>query len=372
MSKEVFEALKGMQTVSGIPMDELIEKIKGGILKAVRRDYPDTENVRIILDPETETFEMSVFKTVVEGEPEDPANEISLDRARTYHPEIAVGQDCEIVLNPANFGRVAASSAKQSIRSDIKQFERDKLVAQYQDKEHELVSAVVQKIEPGTGNAIITIDHDEIYFPKTEQIPGEVLRAGDIIKVYVIGVINPDKKPTVRVSRSHRDFVKRLFELEVPEIFDGTVEIKSVSREAGSRSKIAVASKEEGVDPIGACIGPKRSRINAVMSQLGGEKIDLIAYSEDDAEFISKALAPAEVMSVTLAEDGSRNCTVIVPANQLSLAIGNKGQNAKLAARLTGYKIDIISDQQAAEREAAAKEAASLDAPEEEQPEGEE
>ena len=342
MSKEIFEALKGIELTSGVPAEVLIEKIKSGILKAVKRDYPDTENIRIDLDPETETFEMALLKTVVEGEPEDPANEISLDEARTHQTNIAIGEVCEIILNPATFGRVAASSAKQSIRSDIKQFERDKLVEQYQDKEHELVSATVQKIEPGTGNAIITIDKDEIYFPKSEQIPGETYRAGDIIKVYVVGIINPEKKPSVKVSRSHRDFVKRLFELEVPEIYDGTVEIKAISREAGSRSKIAVVSKNPDVDAIGACIGPKRARISAVMEELGGEKIDLIAYSEDDAEFISKALAPAEVISVILAEDGSRSCTVTVPNNQLSLAIGNKGQNAKLAARLTGYKIDIV------------------------------
>lgn len=366
MSKEIFEALKGIEQVSGVPADILIEKIKSGILKAVRRDYPDTENVRIDLDPETEKFEMALIKTVVEGEPEDPANEISLDEARTHMPDAAVGGVCEIILNPAAFGRVAASSAKQSIRSDIKQFERDRLVEQYKDKEHEIVSATVQKIEPGTLNAIISIDKDEIYFPRIEQIPGERYMPGDIIKVYVVGVINPDKKPTVKVSRTHKDFVKRLFELEVPEIYDGTVEIKSISREAGSRSKIAVRSTSPEVDAIGSCIGPKRTRLQAVMSQLGGEKIDLIPYSEDDAEFVSKALAPAEVISVTLAEDGSRSCTAIVPANQLSLAIGNKGQNAKLAARLTGYKIDIIPQQKEEPKPQPAEDAAGQESEEKE------
>ncbi len=288
---------------------------------------------------------MNLLKQVVEDEPLDPANEIGLEQARTYNPKLTIGDMCEIPLSPATFGRVAAASAKQSIRSDMKQFERDRLVSQYKDKEHELVSATVQKVEPVTGNAILLIDKDEIYFPKGEQIPGEELKAGDIIKVYVVGVINPDKKPSVKVSRTHRDFVKRLFEIEVPEIYDGTVEVKAISREAGARSKIAVASRNADVDPIGACIGPKRSRITAIVNELGGEKIDLINYSEDDAEFIAKALSPAEVVSVTLAEDGSRSCRVVVPANQLSLAIGNKGQNAKLAARLTGYKIDIVSSE---------------------------
>lgn len=344
MSKEIFEALMGIQAASGVPAELLIEKIKSGILKAVKRDYPDTENVRIELDPATETFEMALLKTVVDGEPEDPANEISLDQARTYKPDIALGDSCEIPLNPATFGRVAASSAKQSIRADIKQFERDRLVEQYKDKEHEIVSATVQKIEPITQNAILTVDRDEVYFPRVEQLPQDRFRAGDIIKVYVVGIINPDKKPSVKISRTHKDFVKRLFELEVPEIYDGTVEIKAIAREAGSRSKIAVMSNNPDVDAIGSCIGPKRARISAVMNELGGEKIDLIAYSEDDAEFISKALAPAEVKSVTLAEDGTRSCKVVVPENQLSLAIGNKGQNAKLAARLTGYKIDIEAE----------------------------
>lgn len=346
VNKEFFEALRGLEATSGISMEVLIEKIKQGVLKAVKRDYPDTENVRIDIDPITNEFGMCLLKTIVEGEPEDPANEITLDEARTYNAAAVAGEVCEIPLSPAKFGRVAASSAKQSIRSDLKQFERDRLVAQYKDKEHELVSATVQKVEPVTGNAIILIDKDEIYFPKAEQIPGEVLKAGDIIKVYVVGVLNPDKKPSVKVSRTHRDFVRRLFELEVPEIYDGIVEIKAISREAGSRSKLAVVSHNPDVDAIGACIGPKRSRITAIVSELGGEKIDLISYSEDDAEFIAKALSPAEVESVTLAEDGTKSASVIVPANQLSLAIGNKGQNAKLAARLTGYKIDISTGEQ--------------------------
>ena len=338
------EALKGLQQANGITMEELVESIKQNILKAVRREYPETENVRIEINPAKGVLEMALLKTVVEGEPEDPANEISLDKAKTYRKRIALGDVCEVPISPATFSRVAASTAKQSIRADMKQFERDRLVEQYKDKEHELATATVQKVEPGTGNAIIVIDKDEIYFPRQEHIPGEELKAGDIIKVYVVGILNPDKKPSVKVSRTHRDFVKRLFELEVPEIYDGTVEVKAISREAGSRSKIAVVSTNPDVDAIGACIGPRRARISAIVNELCGEKIDLIPYSEDDAEFIAKALAPAEVISVTLAEDGSKSCSVVVPANQLSLAIGNKGQNAKLAARLTGYKIDIVSE----------------------------
>lgn len=342
-TKELFDALKSIEMASGIGSDDLVEKIKQGIMKAVKRDYPDTENVRIDIDPNKQKFEMCLLKEVVE-EVVDPANQISLDEARTYDKKAVCGSSCEIPLNPASFGRVAAASAKQAIRGDIKQFERDRLVALYQDKERELVSATVQKVEPATGNAIITIGSDEIYFPRAEQIPGETLKAGDIIKVYIVGVINPDRKPSVKVSRTHKDFVRRLFEIEVPEIYDGTVEVKAISREAGARSKIAVVSHNPDVDAIGTCIGPKRSRITAIVNELNGEKIDIIYYSEDDAEFIAKALAPAEVTSVTLAEDGTRSCTVVVPNSQLSLAIGNKGQNAKLAARLTGYKIDIVPE----------------------------
>lgn len=355
MSKEIFEALKGIQQTSGVPAEVLIEKIRQGIIKAIKRDYPDTENIRVEINPESEIFEMSVIKTVVE-EVFDPANEITIDEARTHHPNIAMGEPCEIVLNPAAFGRVAASSAKQSIRSDLKQFERERLVAAFAGKEHELVSATVQKVEPGTGNAIITIGSDEIYFPRGEQIPGERLIPGDIIKVYVMGIINPDRKPSIKVSRSCREIVKRLFELEVPEVFEGTVEIKGAAREAGSRSKIAVTSIDDSIDPIGTCIGPKRARIAAVMKELHGEKIDLIPYSEDDAQFIANALAPAEVLNVTIHEGEQRSCTVTVPSTQLSLAIGNKGQNAKLAARLTGYKIDIVADSTEKPAEEAADE----------------
>lgn len=347
MSKEIFEALKSLEQQNGISSQDLIEKIKAGMARAIKHDYPYTENIRIEIDPETETFEIGLIKNVVE-EPEDPDNEISLDEARTIDPSAYIGGIVNIPLNPLHLHRVAASSAKQSIRSDIKQYERERLIEQYRDKEHEIVTATVQKVEPATGNAVIMIDKDEIYFPRPEHIPGEVYRPGQHIKVYVVS-IRPDKKPYVRVSRSHQDFVKRLFELEVPEIYEGTVEIKAISREAGSRSKVAVTAADPNVDPIGACIGPKQSRIAAIRGELHGEKIDLIPYSDSDAEFIAKALAPAEVVSVQIYDTDPKSCTVVVPDSQLSLAIGNRGQNAKLAARLTKYKIDIISESAARE-----------------------
>lgn len=342
MNKEFFEALSLLEEENGIETEVLVEKIEQGILKAVKRDYPNTneENIVVKIDLEKNRLNLKINKDVVE-EVEDAANQISLEDALEISKRAKVGSQVSIKLNPAKFGRVAAQSAKQSIKHDIKEIEREKLLAQYQGKEHECVSATVQKVEPATGNAVLTIDGSEVYLVKNEQIPGEVLHEGDIIKIYVVGIVNPERRPTVRISRTHKDLVKRLFELEVPEVYDGTVEIMSISREAGSRSKVAVFSKDENVDAVGACIGPRRSRISAIVNELNGEKIDIIPYSEDDAEFISAALSPADVIKVTLAEDGTRACEVVVPDNQLSLAIGNRGQNAKLAAKLTGYKIDI-------------------------------
>ena len=342
MNKEFFEALSLLEEENGIEIELLVEKIEQGIFKAVKKDFPNTneENIVVKIDMEKNRLNLKINKTVVE-EVEDEANEISLEDALEITKKAKVGSQIAIKLNPAKFKRIAAQSAKQSIRSDIKEIERERLLSHYQDKEHECVPATVQKVEPGTGNAVLSIDGSEAYLVKNEQIPKEVLKEGDIIKVYVVGIVNPERRPTVRISRTHRDLVKRLFELEVPEVYDGTVEIMAISREAGSRSKVAVRSKNENVDAVGACIGPRRSRISAIVNELKGEKIDIIPYSEDDAEFIAAALSPADVIKVTLAEDGTKACEVVVPDNQLSLAIGNKGQNAKLAARLTGYKIDI-------------------------------
>ncbi len=351
MTKELFAALEQLAQENCIPMDELVEKISQAILKAVKKEYDYCDDFTVNIDPEQNIFDVCVLRTVVDDEPID-MNEINIEEARTVcRPDAQLGERVPFKLSTAQFGRVAAQYAKQSIRHDIKEFERDKLINQFKDKEQEAVSATVQKVEPGTGNAVLTIDKNEVYLLKNEQIPGEVLKEGEIVKVYVCGIINPDKRPAVKISRRHNNLVKRLFELEIPEIYDGTVEVKSIAREAGSRTKIAVCSKDPNVDPVGACIGPKRSRIGKIVEELNGEKIDIIVYDEDPAVYIAHALAPADVISVsveeTVPEEESetsapeRKCTVIVPNNQLSLAIGNRGQNAKLAARLTGCKIDI-------------------------------
>lgn len=361
MNEQFFKALADLSSENDIDRDELIEKIKDGIMKAIKKENPECEHIRVDIDPESGKLEMCILKEVMKVMfVDDPENEIYIGEAQTYDPNIKVGDWVEIPVNPTKIGRVAAQNAKQSIKHDIKDFERNKLIEQYKDKEHEIVSATVQKVEPATGNAVITIDKNEHYFYRSEQIPGERLREGDIIKVYIVSLGGTERKqPVVKLSRTHKDLVKRLFELEVPEIADGTVEIKSISRIAGVRSKIAVYSKDKNVDAVGACIGPKKSRISAVVSELGGEKIDVINWYEDEAEFIAKALAPAEVISVELLpteyriehegeerefERVIKKCRVVVPNNQFSLAIGNKGQNAKLAAGLTGYKIDIVPE----------------------------
>lgn len=340
MGKEFFEALKLLEKEKGISAQLLIEKIKTAITIAIKKDYPGSENINFDINPETGKFSVTLLKEIVE-EVEDPANQITLDEAKKYSKRSRLGGTCEIKLDTQKFGRIAAQNAKQVINQGIKEAERNQLIDQYSSVSGEAVSATVLKIDPINGNVTLEVEGNEVPLFRSEQIPGEVLSEGDIVKVYVIGVQASDRRPLLKVSRTHRDLVKRLFELEVPEIYDGTIEVKAISREAGSRSKIAVYSKDENVDPVGACIGARRSRVGKIVEELGGEKIDIIKYSETPEEFIASALQPANVVEVTLAEDGSKSCTVKVPDHQLSLAIGNKGQNAKLAAGLTGYKIDI-------------------------------
>ena len=285
-------------------------------------------------------FDVAIMKTVVE-EVEDPANEISLADAREVSKRLNIGDMCPLKLDTKHFGRIAAQTAKQVIKQGIKEVEREQLVEQWGGLQNEAVSAEVKKVETDSLNALVSVNGTEVMLFRGDQIPGETLREGDVVKVFVSGVSSADRRPTLRVSRTHRDLIKRLFELEVPEIGDGTVEIKSVSREAGSRSKIAVMSNNENVDALGACIGPQRSRITRVCDELCGEKIDVVKYDDDPKEFIKQSLKPANVISVDIPDEEVKACSVVVPDNQLSLAIGNKGQNAKLAARLTGYKIDI-------------------------------
>ena len=247
----------------------------------------------------------------------------------------------DIPLETKQFGRIAAQTAKHVIKQGIREAERGQVLKEFQSREHEIITATVISTDPVRGNVTLEIDHNEAYLLKSEQIPGETFEDGEKIKVYVVEVANSERGPKVMISRTHPGLVKRLFEIEVPEVYEGTVEIKAVSREAGSRTKLAVWSRDPDVDAVGACIGARGARVAKIVDELGGEKIDVVQYSEDPVEFISAALSPARVVSVEVDPDGARACKVKVPDEQLSLAIGNRGQNARLAARLTGWKIDI-------------------------------
>ena len=337
---ELFEALTLLAREKGISAELLIEKIQTALVIAIKKDYPRSENTKFDIDIAKGKFDVSILKDVVEVV-EDNANQITLEDARNINKRYNIGDVCTIKLDTKHFGRIAAQTAKQVIKQGIKEVERNQLVEQWGDLQNEAIAAEVKKVEPASGNAVVSVNGNEVTLFKDDQIPGETLSRGDIVKVFVSGVSANDRRPTLRISRTHRDLIKRLFELEVPEIYDGTVEIRSISREAGSRSKIAVISNNENVDALGACIGPQRSRITKICEELKGEKIDVVKYSDDPKEFIKQALKPAAVISVDIPDENVKACSVVVPDNQLSLAIGNKGQNAKLAARLTGFKIDI-------------------------------
>ena len=338
---DFFKALESLGEENSVETALLIEKVKSAMLKAARKAYPHSEeNIRVEIDPVTKKFEMYIVQEVIDDYPIDE-NEVNIDVARTIDPNAYVGGTILKEIDISKLGRMAALSAKQSIKGDLREINREQVLSRFESKEHECITGKVSQIDPGRGTVTVDYQGTELYLFRNEQIPGEVLEEGKSVKVYITGIVGKTKKPIVKISRTHKDLVKRIFELEVPEIYDGTVEVKSISREAGSRTKIAVWSKDPNVDAVGACIGAKRSRITAVVNELNGEKIDIIPWSEVTEEFIAKALAPAEVLKTVVTSAEEKNCTVIVPNNQLSLAIGNKGQNAKLAAKLTGFKIDI-------------------------------
>ncbi len=337
---EFFEALKLLEKEKGITGDYLLEKIRAAIIIAVKRDFGGKENIAVIMDPATNEFSVSLFKRIVE-EVEDPDEEMLPEEAAKYTKKPLVGEPVEIKLETKQFGRIAAQTAKHVIRQGIREAEVGQQRQEFQRRNQELVSALVTRVDPRTGAATLEIGKAEAVLPKSEQIGDEVLREGDHVKVYVVDVREGEKGPRALVSRTHPGLVKRLFEMEVPEIFNGVVEIKAVSREAGSRTKLAVLAHDENVDAVGACIGPRGARVGGIVDELGGEKIDIIEYSDEPEKFIAAALSPARVLSVEVDPEGAKSCRVTVPDAQLSLAIGNKGQNARLAAKLTGWKIDI-------------------------------
>ena len=338
---ELFEALTLLAKEKGIEPEVLLEKIQTALVIAIKKDYPRSENMKFDFDIEKGKFDVAIQKEVVKVV-EDSANQISIEEAANHtRRKLSYGDIVSIKLDTKHFGRIAAQTAKQVIKQGIKEVEREQLIAQWGGLQDEAVTVTVLKVEPKTGNATVDLNGNEVPLFRSEQIPGEVIRTGDMVKVYVSGVSASDHRPTLKISRVNKELVKRLFESEVPEIFDGTVEIKAISREAGSRSKVAVISNNPDVDALGACIGPGRQRISKICSELNGEKMDVVFYSDDPKEFIAQALKPSDVVKVEIPDPEVKACTALVPDNQLSLAIGNKGQNAKLAAKLTGYKIDI-------------------------------
>jgi N utilization substance protein A len=340
MNSEFFKAIDLIEAEKGIPADYMLEKVEAALLSAAKKAFGTSDNAMVVINKEKKDIKLYQVKTIVETV-ENEATEISLAELLEKGSKRAkLGGQIKREVKTKEFGRIAAQAAKQVIIQGIRDAERGLLYQEFDGKESEIISTVVSRVEP-TGNATLSIGKSEALLVKNEQIPGETLSEGDRIKIYVVEVRKTQRGPQVLISRTHPGLVKRLFELEVPEIFDGTVEIKSIAREAGSRTKIAVWSSNEEVDPVGACIGAKGMRIANVCDELHGEKIDVIKYSDNPEEYITQALAPATVISV-IADDSEKSCTVVVSDDQLSLAIGKEGQNARLAAKLTGYnKIDI-------------------------------
>ncbi len=345
--KEFFEAIHQIEQEKGIKPGYMMEKVTQALLSAYRRDHEGVgDNLVIEADEAASTVRLFLKKEIVE-EVDNPTTEISLEEARRSLPQAELGDTVRMEVKARSFGRVAAQTARQVIIQGIREAEQGMVYDEFSTKEHELLTGTVTRIDPRNGAVSLRLhagdQFTDAYLGASEQVKGERYVEGQRVKVYVVEVRRATKGPQVLISRTHPGLVKRLFELEVPEVFDGTVEIRSVAREAGSRTKIAVWSPDPNVDPIGACVGPRGSRVNTIVEALKGETIDIIRWSESPSEYIAAALSPADVISVTElpAAGDARCCRVVVPDDQLSLAIGKEGQNARLAAKLTGYKIDI-------------------------------
>jgi len=343
MNKEFIEAICALEKEKDISKDILIEAIESALVSAYKKNYGTSQNVRVNIDRELGDIDVFMRKDVVE-EVEDDMIEISLEEALEIDPRYEVGDVVEYQVTPRDFGRIAAQTAKQVVVQRIREAERGMIFDDYITRQGEIITGTVQRISNET--IFVNMGKAEGILAATERVPGETYRINERIKVFIMDVKKTTKGPQVFLSRSHPGLVKRLFELEVPEIEEGEVEIKSIAREAGSRTKIAVWSNDPDVDAVGACVGMNGARVNAIVSELRGEKIDIINWSEEPEVLIENALSPAKVVSVYVTPD-EKSASVVVPDYQLSLAIGKEGQNARLAARLTGYKIDIKSESQA-------------------------
>ncbi len=341
MNTEFFTALELLEKEKGIPAEYMIEKIEAALVSAYKKEYGNNTNVRILIDPAKKDVRVYQQKEVVE-EVENPETQISLADAKAKAKKYKIGMTFETEVKTKDFRRLSAAAAKSVIIQGIREGERRVMQEAYENKHEEIITATVSKVDHETGNVVLETDNGRAVLLRSEQIPGETFMVGDKIKVFVMEVNKESRGPIVTLSRAHAGLVRRMFELEVPEIAEGIVMVKGVAREAGSRTKISVYSRDEDVEPVGACIGTHGARINAILDELCGEKVDIILYSEKPEEYIAAALAPAEVLSVTMTAE--RACRVQVSPDQLSLAIGKEGQNARLAARLTGFKIDIKAD----------------------------
>ena len=371
MSKELLNALDALETEKGIKKEIVIDALEQALVSAYKRNYDKAQNVEVEFDKRKGDIKVYSVKEVVNNV-FDSRLEVSLEDALEINKAYEVGDTIRFEVTPRDFGRIAAQTAKQVIMQRVREEERQMIYDQYSKYENEIVSGEVERHD--SRYIYVNLGNVEAVLSKKDQVPGEVYKSHDRIKVYIYKVVDPsannnepevenkdgkkrrkNRGPQVYVSRSHPDLLKRLVENEVPEIFDGTVEIKSIAREAGDRAKVAVYSAEEGVDPIGTCVGPRGERVQAIVNELNGEKMDIIEWSEDPAKYISNALNPANIVEVRFDPENERVCTVIVPDDQLSLAIGKRGQNARLAAHLTGYKIDIKSESDMAALEADAE-----------------
>ena len=341
MNADFFNALELIEAEKGIPKEYMIAKIEAALANACRKEVGPTAVVRVQLDETKKDFRVFWQRTVVpEGEVTDPKTEISLPDAKAMSRRHKLGGVVEVELKTKTFRRLSAVAGRQMIVQAIRDAERERQTREYEEKREEIITAIVDKVDTTNGNLILDTGTGYATLLRAEQIPGEIHEVGDRLKVFISEVKSGESRgPLVTLSRIHPHFVKRLFELEIPEIQDGTIVIKGVSREAGSRTKIAVESRDENVDAIGSCIGKNVMRISAILDELAGEKVDIIKYSDNLPEYVAEALSPAKVISVEM--DGERSCKVMVSPDQLSLAIGKEGQNAKLVAKLTGCKIDI-------------------------------
>jgi len=363
MNKELFAALESLEKEKGISKEVLFEALEVALISAYKRNFQSAPAVRVSIDRDTGDIKVFSQLRVVEHVESDQ-QEVSLYEARVYDPRCQIGDIVEMEVTPREFGRIAAQTAKQVVIQRIREAERELIYENFVDRTEEIITGLVRRFEQR--NVIIDLGRTEAVLPVEEQIPHERYRQGERVKTFIADVKKTTKGPQIIVSRTHTGFLKRLFEMEVPEIYEGIVEIKAAAREAGYRSKLAVSSNNKDIDPVGACVGPKGSRVQAISNELKGEKIDIIKWSEESEEYIANALSPAKVSSVIL-DSEKKTATVVVPDTQLSLAIGKEGQNARLSAKITGWKIDISSETQFTEKSLSAIGLADPDAKETEE-----